>query len=684
MRVHELAKELSLSSKEVIAQIKEMGVPVKSHMSALDDDTVAAIRLSKGGTAKKAKAKPEVAEPKKPVAAPSPKPEEAPALTEPEASPTGVYERVDKSTIVVRGPVVLRDLATELGLKPNKLVAELMSMNIFAAINDHLDFKNAQKIAVKHGITLEHEKKVAEYKPAAKIVDEEEEADKPEDMKPRPPVVTFLGHVDHGKTSLLDRIRNTVVAKGEAGGITQHIGAYVVEARKQKITFIDTPGHAAFTAMRARGANLTDIAVLVVAVDDGIMPQTKEAIQHARAANAGIIVAINKIDLPGTKPDMVKQQLQAEGLAPEGWGGDTICCEVSAETGDGIDHLLEMIVLQAEMMELKANPNRRAGGYIIEAQLESGRGPTATLLVTRGTLKVGDVVLCGGHYGKAKALIDDRGNKVKKIGPSVPVKCLGLSGVPEAGAEFRVCAIDKAAKAAAEEVEQGLRTSQLTMPARVSLDNLYDHLASTGEVELKLVLKTDTQGSLEAIKHALDGIKSDKIRLNIILSGIGNLTVNDVLLASASDAVAIGFNVAKENGVNPAAKQEAVEVRLHSVIYELIDEIKESMTGMLAPKVTEVVTGHAEIKEVFGISKIGKIAGCMITDGRVTSKSRSRVLREKELIYEGALVTLKRFQNDASEVREGQECGIRLDNFGDFEKADIIEFYEVRKEAQTL
>lgn len=681
MKVHELAKELGLASKEVLALLHQLGSDVKSHMSKLDADTVEIVKHAvrdKTQAGAKAAGSPTV-EPPKVETPPKSLPVEKP---EPETAAPG--QATAGKVITIRGSIVVRELAEKLNMRPNQLIAELMSMNVFASINQRMDFAVAQKLAARRGITLEHEKRAPEPKPIPKAFQEHEEIDRPEDLMPRPAVVTMLGHVDHGKTSLLDRIRNARVAAGEAGGITQHIGAYTVEIDDRSITFLDTPGHEAFTSMRARGANLTDIAVIVIAADDGVMPQTKEAILHARAAEAVMMVAINKIDLPGSKPERVRQQLQAEGLVTEEWGGDVICCEVSAATGKGVEHLLESILLQAEMLELKANPKRRASGYVIEARLEAGMGPTANLLVRSGTLKIGDLILSGEYWGRVKALINDKGAKVRTAGPSVPVKCMGLSGVPEAGAEFRVCGNDKVARATAEAAGRRLNEEQQTVRKKVSLDNLYDHLKTTGQLELKIILKTDVQGSLEAIRHSLDALKSDKISLNVILGGVGNITANDVLLASASDAIVVGFNVAKENTVAQLAKQEGVDIRLHSVIYELIDEIRDSMTGMLAPKLTETYLGRALVQEVFEISKVGRIAGCLLTDGRTTSRARARVKRTNETIYEGSIHTLRRFQNEAAEVKEGQECGIRLDNFESFEKSDIIEFYDVVKSAQSL
>ncbi|MBN1672252.1 MAG: translation initiation factor IF-2 [Kiritimatiellae bacterium] len=703
MRVHELAKELGLSSKELLARLRGMDVDVKNHMSALDETAVERVRAQLGAPAPVAPAP--AAEPKKPAPTPAaPPPEQkqpakakqaappakpkpaAAAVAEPPAEKATVA-RTDK-TIRVRGAVIVRELAEQLGMRPNQLISELMTMNIFASINERLDPKIAQKVVEKHGFVFEHEKRTAEHRPVIKkkaFEEEDEEPDRPEDLMPRAAVVTFLGHVDHGKTSLLDRIRKTAVVEDESGGITQHIGAYTIEVDGQPITFLDTPGHAAFTAMRARGANLTDIAVIVIAADDGVMPQTREALAHARAANVAIMVAVNKIDLPTANVNRVIQQLVELELTPEDYGGQTICCQVSAQTGDGIDHLLEMILLQAEILELKANPKRRARGYVVEAQLEPGMGPTAHLLVKNGTLNVGDAVFCGAYWGRVRALINDHGNMVRSAGPSMPVKCLGLSGVPEASEEFRVCATDKIARGVADSRQQS-RAGQQQGPLqkRMSLEDLYQEVKDAGKLELRVILKTDVRGSLEAIEHALKEIQSDKISLSIIMSDVGNINVNDVMLASASNAVVLGFHVAKDGSVDAAAKREGVDIRLHSVIYELIDEIRESMTGMLGPELRERVIGHVAIKQVFDISKAGKVAGCLVSDGRVTAGCRARLKRGDDVRYEGAIVSLKHFQNSVSEVREGQECGIRLDNFSDFSEGDIIEMYDVEKIAQKL
>jgi translation initiation factor IF-2 len=722
MRVHELAKDLGIPSKDILAKLHELGVDAKNHMSALDDAAVAHVREAiskpapaKAPEAKKNAAKPSAAKkesakvetpPKKTEEAPPPPkpaekaPEKAPAkATAKAAAPakekspvppaaaatppptTGAAEKI----IRIRGPIIVKDLAESIGIRPNKLIAELMSLNILASINEHVDANVAKKVAEKHGFTLEHERRGTEHVAVKKSPEAEtEEEDRPEDLVPRPPVVTFMGHVDHGKTSLMDRIRHTAVAKGEHGGITQHIGAYTVELSGRRITFLDTPGHAAFTAMRARGANLTDIAVIIIAADDGIMPQTKEAVKHAKAAEVAIMVAINKIDLPAANVMRVKQQLQGEGLAPEDWGGTTICAPVSAQTGEGIDHLLEMILLQADVLELKANPNRRAKGYVIEAQMEPGMGPTANLLITTGTLKVGDAIVCGPYYGKVRALINDRGAKVVSASPGTAIKCLGLSGVPEAGADFHICPNEKVARAQAQETEARLRQEQTIAPKKASLEDLFAKMEESKKQELKIILKADTQGSVEAISHALQEIKSEKISLNIVLSGTGNITENDVMLGSASNAVILGFHVAKEPGVDAAAKHEGVSIHLHQIIYEMIDKVRDAMTGLLAPEIKEKIMGHALVKQTFPISKGGKAAGCLVTSGSVRPRFKVRVKRGAEALFEGSILSLKRFQDSASEVKEDQECGIRLDKFSDFEEGDILEFYELEEITQTL
>jgi translation initiation factor IF-2 len=540
-------------------------------------------------------------------------------------------------------------------------------------------------VSEKHGFKVEKEKKAEKPAPPPPMVVAPPPVVVPVLPTTRPAIVAVLGHVDHGKTSLLDRIRNTNVVKSESGGITQHTGASTVKVKNKSITFLDTPGHAAFTAMRARGAKMTDIAIIVIDAGDGIMPQTQEAIKHAKAAGVQIMIAMNKIDLPTANVDRLKKQLAGIELTPEDWGGTTICVPISALTGQGVPELLDMILLQAEMMDLKANPANPAKGFVIEAQLESGMGPTANILVTDGTLKLGDVLMSGVQVGRVRALINDHGEKVKSAGPGTPVKCLGLPGVPEAGAAFEVCSNEKAARQVAEQRQSDLKAAVLTAPKRASLTSLFDRLKETSEkVELKLLIKGDVQGSIEAIEHALKEINSDKVTLSILLSDVGNISANDVLLASASDAVIIGFHVSVDESINRLAKQEGVEIRLHSIIYELIDQVREAMAGLLTPILKQKITGHAKVLQVFHMSKGGTVAGCMITDGRVTPKYKVRVKRETSVLYEGGINSLRRFQNEAAEVREGQECGIRLDNYTAFAEGDVLEFYEVERITQTL
>jgi len=708
MRIHELAKKLDLSSKDLIAKMGPLGIEAKSHMSAVSEPDVekvlqalapAEADATPAETAAKT-AEAEVAAPAAVATAveveitPEPQAVEEPAAAEDPSDPVETVEEpapeeeVDDKNIIVKGPIVVRDFAEMLHMKPNQVIAELMAMNVFASISEKVDIKIAQQLATKHGYTLEQEKRQPERKPAPPVKKEEvkePEVDKPDQLQLRPPIITFMGHVDHGKTSLLDYIRKSKVVAGEHGGITQHIGAYSVEHNGQKISFLDTPGHAAFTAMRARGANLTDIVVIVIAADDGLMPQTREAIQHALAANVAIVVAINKTDLPAANVDRVKQQLQAENLSPEDWGGDTICVPVSAETGAGVDELIEMLLLQAEVLELKANPDRKSQGYVIEARLEPGRGPTANLLVRRGTLNVGDSIVCGPFAGRVKALIDDRGKKIKSAGPSMPVMCLGLADVPEAGAEFEVYPNTRLAKTESDKRIAALREKSLEGPGRkASLDDLLNQTNPDETEELAVIIKADVQGSIEALIQSLGEIKSEKVDLKIVMSGVGNVTTNDVLLASASNAIILGFHVALDGSAASLGKREGVEIRLYQIIYELVDEVRDAMTGLLAPDEKERVVGQAQIRQVFELSNRNRVAGCMITKGRISSRARARVRRGSDVLYEGRLETLKRFQNDAREVREGQECGLRLDGFSKFEVGDIVETYEIEQLAAQL
>jgi translation initiation factor IF-2 len=632
-------------------------------------------------------------------AIPAPKPpvvEAKPAPAEPvmeeASSPTGqepgVTENEDgKKVIHLKTSILVKDLAPLLDVKPFQLIKELMSLQIFASPTQVLELDTVAKICEKYDCILEREKKdtsKGHHKVEVKVeVPVEPEVLEEEDLRPRAPIVTFMGHVDHGKTSLLDAIRKARVAAGEAGGITQHIGAYSVEREGQKITFLDTPGHAAFTAMRARGANVTDIVVLVVAADDGLMPQTLEAISHAKAAKVQIMVAINKVDLASANVDKVKGQLQEKGLTPEDWGGDTICCPVSATKGTGVDQLLELILLQSEVLELKADPKAPARCNVIEAQLEQGRGPTATVIIRHGTLKVGDPFICGNYWGKVKQLINDLGKPVREAGPAMPVKVLGLSGLPNAGDELVVMESERDVRVLSEERLFEIRNNKLAAPQRATLENLFANIAEGQKATLQIVLKGDVQGSLEALIGALKEIPQTKISLGIIHSAVGPITESDVLLASASNAVIIGFSVKVENTAASVAKREGVQMKLYSIIYELIDQVKESMTGMLEPDLRESVIGHAEVKQVFDLTK-GKVAGCIVTDGRISRSARARVIRKKQAVYDGGLATLRRFQDDVKEVRAGVECGIKLGDYSEYQPEDIIECYTLEKVAQQL
>ncbi|HTD68435.1 MAG TPA: translation initiation factor IF-2, partial [Candidatus Limnocylindria bacterium] len=618
----------------------------------------------------------------RPLAPAPPKAPAQPQFTAPEGAPV----------IIVKPPIVVRDLAEQMKLKPFKIIADLMELGVFANVNQAIDETTAQRVAAKNGFKFEVEKRERGggivHAPIKKI--ELDIDDKLEDLKPRPPVVTIMGHVDHGKTSLLDVIRKANVAAGEAGGITQHIGAYTISfphpERKddlQQITFLDTPGHAAFSAMRARGANVTDVVVLVVAATDGVMPQTLEALNHAQAAKVPILVAVNKIDHPNADPMKVRKQLAERGLTPDDWGGDTIFVDVSALTKQGVDKLLEMILLQADLLELKANPNRRAKGNVIESGLEPG-GPTATVLVRKGTLRVGDVILCSQYYGRVRALISEEGKRSKEAGPSVAVKVLGLNGVPEAGLEFSVLENEKAAREEAERRgEQARKEGQEQVTPKVSLENLFERLDEQSAKVLKVVVKADTQGSVEAIADALKKIESDKVSLEILRDAVGTITESDVLLGSASKAVVLGFHTRIDSGVADVAKREGVQIKLYTIIYELIDEVKLAMAGLLDTILKEVITGSAEVRKIFELSKGGNVAGCAVTMGRIT-RGKVRVMRRKNLLYEGVTQSLRRFQDEVNEVRSGMECGIRVEGFNEFQIGDTIECYAVEKVASKL
>ena len=595
----------------------------------------------------------------------------------------------DEKVIHIKPPIILKDLADKMGIKPFNIIKDLMALDVFASLDSSIEPEVATKICADHGFVFEKEKreKGGGVHKVEEVFEEPPPPPEPEaqgeDALPfRPPVVTVMGHVDHGKTSILDAIRSSRVVAGEAGGITQHINAYSVDHDGAKITFIDTPGHAAFTEMRARGADITDIVVLVIAADDGIMPTTHEAISHARAAGVTIIVAINKIDVPNADVNKVISQLQENDLTPEDWGGETICVQTSATEGLGVDDLLGMIALQSEVMELRANPEGDGRGIVIEASSKAGKGSTASVIVRTGNLKVGDSFICGPYFGKVKLILDDSGNQLKEAGPSMPVEVLGFSGVPKVGDELVVMDSERAVKKLSEERLEELRQEKLTKPHKARLQDIWADVGSTKKT-LKIVLKGDVQGSLQAIESSLMEIKSEKIDIEILHQAAGPISESDVLLCSASDGIIIGFGVKVENKALRLGKQEGVEIRLYSIIYELIDQIKEAMLGMLDAETREKLLGRAEVKQIFKIKR-GRVGGCIVNEGQISRKARARVIRQGQAVYDGGFQTLRRFQDEADTVKTGLECGIRLGNYLEYEVGDIIECYELEKVEQTL
>lgn len=552
----------------------------------------------------------------------------------------------------------------------SEVIKKLILLGVMATINQELDIDTILLLAGEFGVEVEVKIPVEEDR-----FETVEEVDDEADLRERPPVVTIMGHVDHGKTTLLDAIRSTNVTGGEAGGITQHIGAYQVEINSKKITFLDTPGHEAFTAMRARGAQLTDITIIVVAADDGVMPQTVEAVNHAKAAGLPIIVAVNKIDKPDANPDKVKQELTEYELVPEEWGGDTIFVNVSAKQKIGLEGLLEMILLVAEVNEYKANPDKRARGAVIEAELDKSRGPVARVLVQHGTLKVGDAFVAGNCFGRVRAMVNDRGRRLKEAGPSTPVEITGLNEVPQAGDPFMVFEDERKARSIADKRATTQRQSDLGSNTRVTLDDLFRHIKEGEIKDLNVIIKADVQGSVEALKGALEKIEVEGVRVKIIHSGAGAITESDIILAAASNAVVIGFNVRPDNQTKATAEQEKVDIRLHRVIYNAIEEIEQAMKGMLDPVYKESVIGHAEVRNTFKISKVGTIAGCMVTSGKITRTAEMRLIRDGIVVYEGKIDSLKRFKDDAKEVAQGYECGITLDNYNDLKEGDVIEAF---------
>lgn len=566
--------------------------------------------------------------------------------------------------------LTVAELAKKLHREPSEIIKKLFMLGVIATINQELDKDAIELITSEYGVEVE-EKASVDISDLESFITE----DSPENLSERPPVVTIMGHVDHGKTTLLDSIRHTKVTQGEAGGITQHIGAYQVEINQKKITFLDTPGHAAFTTMRARGAQVTDITILVVAADDGVMPQTVEAINHAKAADVPIIVAVNKIDKPDANPERVMQELSEYGLIAEDWGGDTIFVPISALTGKGIDQLLEMILLVSEMEELKANPNRNAYGTVIEAKLDKGRGSVATLLVQNGTLKIGDPIVVGNTYGRVRAMVNDRGRRVKEAGPSAAVEITGLNEVPQAGDRFVVLEDEKTARQVGEARSQKALQETRNETARVSLDKLFEQMKQGELKELNIIVKADVQGSAEALVASLQKIDVEGAKVNIIHTGVGAITESDIILATASNAIIVGFNVRPNPNAKRMAEEEKVDIRLHRIIYKVIDEIEQAMKGLLDPEYQEKVIGQAEVRTTFKVSKVGTIAGSYVTDGKVTRDSSVRLIRNGIVIFEGEIDSLKRFKDDVKEVSQGYECGITIKNFNDIKEGDIIEAY---------
>ena len=688
IRVYELAKELNISSKKLIEMLmEEFNVEVKNHMSVIEDEDAELIKefitsvdaedlkddedqkksivdeyedilaeeVNKGNKKKK--------KTKKQIAAEKAKAEQ---------------EFAENTILEIGETITVKELADMLQKPYADVIKNLMFLGIMAAVNQEIDYNTAEKLCEKYEIMCEKKEESAELE----SLNVEEDDD--ENLVKRPPIVTVMGHVDHGKTSLLDAIRKTKVIDSEAGGITQHIGAYTVTINGEKITFLDTPGHEAFTAMRARGAQITDIVILVVAADDGIMPQTKEAISHCKAADVPIVVAINKIDKPGANIDKVKQELTEYGLVSEDWGGDTICVPVSAKKGLNLDQLLEMVLLTAEMLELKANPNRKAMGTVIEAKLDKGRGAVASLLVQSGTLSVGDSILVGTTYGRIRAMFNDDGKKIKSAGPSMPVEILGLSEVPAAGDRFNEVKDEKTARDMASKRKEKLKIETLNSSHKVSLEDLYNQIREGKVKELAIIVKADVQGSVEAIKQSLEKLSTDDVKVRVIHGGVGAITETDVTLATASNAIIIGFNVRPDVNASALAEKEEVEIKQYSVIYQALEDVEAAMKGMLDPVYEEKIIGNAEVRQTFKVSNVGTIAGCYVLDGKILRNSEVRVIREGVVVFEGVLASLKRFKDDVKEVASNYECGLRVDRFNDIKEGDIIEAFKmeaiVRKE----
>ena len=675
IRVYELAKELNVSSKDLINLLmEEFGVEVKNHMSVIEDEDATLIKELLGDTSNgdSEGKKSLVDEYEEELAESLNKGVKKKKKTKKELEQEEVERNAEAAcgVIEIGETITVKELCEKLGKPTNDVIKNLIFLGVMAGVNQEIDFTTAEKLCEKYEVLVEKKEEETELEAFEEDTDVVEE-----NLVKRPPIVTIMGHVDHGKTSLLDAIRHAKVTASEAGGITQHIGAYTVSLNGEKITFLDTPGHEAFTAMRARGAQVTDIVILVVAADDGIMPQTKEAINHCKAADVPMIVAINKIDRPGANVDRVKQELTEHGLVSEDWGGDTICVPVSAKTGENLESLLEMVLLTAEMQELKADPNRKAKGTVIEAKLDKGRGAVASLLIQNGTLNVGDSILVGSTYGRIRAMFDDRGKKIKSAGPSIPVEILGLSEVPAAGDRFIVCKDEKTARNMADLRKQKIKADSHQASNRVSLEDLYSQIQEGKVKELAIVVKADVQGSVEAIRQSLEKLSTDDVKVRVIHGAVGAITETDVTLAAASNALVIGFNVRPDGNATVQAEKENIEIKTYRIIYDAIEDVKSAMIGMLEPEYKEVVNGKAEVRMTYKISNVGTIAGCYVTDGKIVRNSEIRVIRDGIVIFESTLASLKRFKDDAKEVAKGYECGLSVEKFNDLKEGDIIESF---------
>ncbi len=671
IRVYELAKELKISSKELIELLmNEFSVDVKNHMSVIEDEDAELIKELIGET-ENPDNKTIVDEYEEILA------EEVnnQAKKKKRKKNEELVETIGEGgsgVVEIGETITVKELSEKLGKPTADVIKTLIFTGVMAGINQEIDFATAEKVCEKYECLVVKK----EEKEELEIVEEEEVVE--ENLVKRPPIVTVMGHVDHGKTSLLDAIRKAKVTASEAGGITQHIGAYTVNLNGEKLTFLDTPGHEAFTAMRARGAQVTDVVILVVAADDGIMPQTKEAISHCKAARVPMIVAINKIDRPGANIDRVKQELTEYELVAEDWGGDTICVPVSAKTGENLDQLLEMVLLTSEMAELKADPKRKAKGTVIEAKLDKGRGAVATLLIQNGTLHVGDSILVGSTYGRIRAMFDDKGKSIKNAGPSIPVEILGLSEVPSAGDRFTVVKDEKTARNMAETRKQKIKDESFHSANRVSLEDLYSQIQEGTVKELSIIVKADVQGSVQAIKQSLEKLSTEDVKVRVIHGGVGAITETDVTLATASNALLIGFNVRPDSNASTIADKEGVEIKTYRIIYDAIEDVKSAMIGMLDPEYKEVVNGKAEVRVVYKISNVGTIAGCYVTDGKILRNSEVRVIRDGIVIFESTLASLKRFKDDAKEVNTGYECGLSVEKFNDIKEGDVIESFSMQ------